>query len=85
MKTNNKDHYKLIKAVFMLYCEEHNLTPYNNAVTWEHGGFSCLAFDDEGLDRNFRAVDAACNICKGRGVEYCYGCGRSNEIDFEEV
>jgi hypothetical protein len=82
LKTNNPNKYRLIGSVFMLYCEEQGFE--NPQVYFEHDGFSCSAQDDDEIERNFRAVDAACPMCLNSGVEYCRNCGRSNQIDFEE-
>lgn len=85
MKTNRPQNFKLVKGVFYAYCEENSLVPHENAVMFEHGGFSCSAKDSYGEDHNFRAVDAACSYCEEGAVDYCFNCGRNYQIDFEEV
>jgi hypothetical protein len=83
MKTANINNFKLVSSVFKKFCDDRQLIPYGNAVTWEHDGFSCVAYDDN-KDYYFRAVDAFCVVCMGN-VDYCFSCGRYNGIDFEEV
>lgn len=82
MKTNNPENYRLVSSVFKKYCRIRKYKPYNNAVTFEHGGFSCTA-DGGDKDVYFRAVDAACLMCGT--ADYCSFCGRYCQIDFEEV
>ena len=85
MKTNNPQNYRLVKSVFVLFCEKNYLKPYNNPVFFEHDTFCCSAENDDGDTVQFVAVDAACPYCVNRGVDYCFNCGRSSEIDFEPI
>lgn len=85
MKTNNPAFYNLVKSCFIAFCEESGLKPYINPVYFEHEGFSCSAENNEDETIQFRAVDAACQLCADGGVDYCFNCKRNCQIDFEEI
>ena len=85
MKTNHIRNFSLVKSCFAAFCDQNGLELCDMPVLWEHGGFSCSAWDDGPDMKNYRAVDAACEVCNGSGVDHCFSCGRNNEIDFEEV
>ena len=85
LKTSDQSNHDLVKSIFMSFCDERDLTPYLNCVTWEHEGFSCSAENADEETVQFRAVDAACPTCLDSNLDTCPSCGRHNEIDFEEV
>lgn len=85
LRAHSPEHYRTIKAVFSAYCEKRGLTPFANSIIFERGGFSCIAEDPDGLQFDFRAVDAACEYCVDDTVDYCHFCGRHLQIDFKRI
>ena len=85
LKTDKNHNYRLVRACFIAFCDENELTPYINGVMWEHEGFSCSAANEDGDILQYRAVDACCMNCCDSDLDHCPACNRNNQIDFEEV
>ena len=82
MKTTNPDNYRLIKSVAFVYCDKTYTEDIKYDVFYEHEQF-WLRIGGEGFEETFSVIDACCPLCGNS--DYCFVCGRHNQIDFELV